>query len=220
MLIFQQCRALIGPPITLTHTCRRWRQIAVTDASLWTNIIIKTRRRNPNARLDHFLSFLGMQLDRTANLLLDVEWGAEIGDEFFVATLHLIREKAPFSRWRKLDIDLFSRLHENAPWSSVDAFTSLEVLCCGYMIDNTIYGIIDRTITSRLKLLNFRFYQTPTTALMSLFPKLFTHISTLSVLSLRIPDDTPFPPKNVVKLQLDEGRQHPFPHIRADDMRI
>jgi hypothetical protein len=32
--------------------------------------------------LDNFLSFHGMQLDRTANLLLDVSWKADSGDGF------------------------------------------------------------------------------------------------------------------------------------------
>jgi hypothetical protein len=218
MLIFRECRALIGPPITLTHTCRRWRQIAVSDASLWTNINIHTRRRGRNARLDHFISFLGMQLDRTADLLLDVEWNAEIGGTFFAATVQLIRQKAPFSRWRTLDIYLSGGSHENAPWSSVDAFTNLEVLLNWHGTD--IVCIIDRTITSRLKVLDLRFSSTSVPAITSSFPKSLAHISTLRLFELHVPPDTPFPSKNVINLQLERSEQHSFPHIRTYQLRI
>jgi hypothetical protein len=112
MHIFHECRPLIGPPIILTHTCRQWRRIAVNDASLWTNIRIETMQRKQP--LDHFLSFLGMQFDRTADLLLNVEWCAVVGDEYFLATLRLIRNKAPFSRWRTLLVD-FTSVHIYEP---------------------------------------------------------------------------------------------------------
>jgi hypothetical protein len=151
--------------------------------------------------------------------LLDVKWKAKIGDEGLVATLQLIREKAPFSRWRTLDIEMSGRSHGNALWSSSDAFTNLEVLrgwCETKETDDTIFDLIDRTVTSRLKVLDLTL--TSTSPSMLSFPKSLTHISTLCLHLLFPEPNTPFPPKNVINLQVGGGQFHLFPHIRTYEL--
>jgi hypothetical protein len=188
----------------------------VNDACIWTSIYIDTLFREPNVRLDHFLSLLGMQLDRTADLLLDVDWMAMIGEEFFVATLRLIRQKAPFSRWRTLRLVLPRGPNQSIHWSTSDAFTNLQSLSVWHRTDTTILRIIDGTITSHLDVLDLTTWsasQHPST--MVSFPRSFTHISSLLLGSLPSTLDTPFLPANVVSLQLDEAGAHPFPHIQT-----
>ena len=186
----------------------------MNDGSLWTDIYIQTRHRESNSPLDNFLSLLGMQMDRTANLLLDVDWTAQIGDRFFVATLQLIHEKAPFSRWRTLNVDLFGRLQDDAPWASLNAFTNLESLVVWHWSENSIHSVIDRMITSRLKVLDVRWPALPAELLTS-FAKSLTWISFLRLERVRLHKSTPFLPANVVNLQLDSADDHPFPLIRT-----
>jgi len=189
----------------------------VNNASLWTNIYIQTAVRKPNARLDNFLSILGMQLGRTANLLLDVSWSAWVGDEFFVAALQLIREKASFSRWRTFDLYLSGRLQDDAPWASVDAFTNLEVLFIWRGTDNSILTVIDRMITSHLKVLDINYISLPE-KIVTFFAKSLIHISSLRIGKFSHIYDTPFLPANVINLQLETARDHPFPLIRAYEL--
>jgi hypothetical protein len=170
--------------------------------------------------LGHFLFLLGIQLDRTADLLLDVEWFAEIGDECFFRTLQLIREKAPFSRWRTLTVRLIGGSPEMSPWSSFDRFTNLESVCVWYRTHHSIITIIDRTITSRLKVLDLDTWgplrpEHPTTSL----AKSLTYISTLRAQGVRQTGNTPILPANVVNLHLIGGDLHQFPHIETYDMR-
>jgi hypothetical protein len=157
-----------------------------------------------------------IQLDRTANLLLDVEWFAEIGDEIFLRTLQLIREKAPFSRWKKLTIRLSGEVPENSPWSSVDAFTNLEYLCVWYRTHSSVISFLDRTITSRLKVLDLDTWPSSQLEhLLASFAKASTYISTLHAQSIRQTQNAPIPPANVVNLRLPGESQHQFPHIKT-----
>jgi F-box-like len=110
MQIFRECGSDIRLRVTLTHVCHRWRQIAVNDASLWTNIYIFDIGGKSQSPLGHFSSFLSMQIDHTANLPLDVKWFGWFGDDFFFGSLQIIRDTAPFSRWRSLDVDI-ARTH-------------------------------------------------------------------------------------------------------------
>ena len=218
--IFKQCGPGTRHRIRISHTCRRWRQIAVNDASLWTKIHIQTGFRTEDTRSDNFLSFLSMQLDRTADRLLDVTWIAGMSDELFVGTLHLIREKAPFSRWRTLRVKLLGDLHIDAPWSTFDAFANLESLLVWKGTDDTIIGVIDATITSRLDVLDLRTWPEGwRTNIMTSFPRSFTHISSLLLVSYPSTLGTPSLPANVAKLQLDRQRQqHLFPHVQTYEL--
>jgi hypothetical protein len=166
--------------------------------------------------LDHFLSFLGMQLDRTANLLLDVEWLAEIGEKFFVATLALIRQKAPFSRWGTLRVRICGGSPQSSPWSpTADAFTNLKSLFW-HGTDIATIRAIDDTITSHLDVLVLPNWPEAVHAKMiTYFKRSFTHISSLILISFPPTQDTPFLPANIVNIQLNRGREHPFPHVQT-----
>jgi F-box-like len=215
-LIFGQCESGIRPRLTLTHTCRRWRHIAVNDASLWSHVYIQTGLRNLNTRLDHFLSLLGMQLDRTGKRPLDVEWIAGIGHDFLIGTLQIIREKAPFSRWRSLKAYVVRESHKDAPWSSLDAFTNLETLQVYCGTDYASIGAIDRTVTSRLKVLELcRWPASELEDSMTSFATSFTHISTFIFGWVTPAVYTPILRENIVHLRLGSGEGHLFPHIRT-----
>jgi hypothetical protein len=156
-----------------------------------------------------------MQLERTADSLLDVEWITVIGSEYFVATLQLIREKAPFSRWKTMTLGLYGGWREDSPWSSVDAFTNLESVTVGDGSDDAIFGVIDRTSTSRLKDFNVRWGSTSTEKIMASFRTSLTHISSFYIERLHFPDHMSFLPTNIVKLQVDSGQEHCFPHVQT-----
>jgi hypothetical protein len=154
-----------------------------------------------------------MQLGRTANLPLDVEWHAYVGDEFFVAALQVIREKAPFSRWRTLQMNISGGSRDDAPWSTADAFTNLESLIVCNGSDNAIFDVIDRTTTSRLKILDVIWYSASPTEIVTSFAKSLNHISTLRLQAHQVTQHMPLLPANVVHLQLASGQEHRFPHI-------
>jgi hypothetical protein len=160
-----------------------------------------------------------MQLDRSGDLLLDVTWFAEIGDNFFVATLQLIRQKAPFSRWRSLTVFLSGESSSNSSWSSVDAFTNLESITVGRLPSYVMSGVIDRTTTSSLKALNVIWPSAPTAEILTSFAKSLTHISSLNLHRLQFTEHMPFLPTNVVNLQLHSEREHRFPHVQTYTVR-
>jgi F-box-like len=221
LLIFRECDSDILSRLTLTHTCQRWRQIALNDAPLWTKICIQTGFRRQNACLENFMSFLGMQLDRATNQLLDVCWYAVVGDSFFVGTLQLIREKAPFSQWRTLKLHMFGGSHKDTPWSSGDAFTNLESLRVYYGTGHNILSTIDHAITSRLKTLDLGTWPShELDRLIRPFARSFTHISTFCFKSIFREMPTPFLHDNVVNLRLKRGDNHPFPHIRTYEVEV
>jgi hypothetical protein len=218
LLIFRRFGSDFRHRLALTHICRRWRQIAVNDASLWTNIFIQTRFRKDNSHLDNFLSFLSMELDRTADLPLDLTWTAQIGDGFFIDTLFLLRAKAPFHRWRTLTVQIIGGSRDEVPWSPIDVFTNLESLTVGYGTHITFISAIDRTIISHLKMLNLRDWRNASLgAVMKSFARSLNYISTFMWTSM--PPTSPLP-KNIVKVQLETGRHHFLPHIQTYEVDI
>jgi hypothetical protein len=192
----------------------------VNDASLWTTILIQTRFGREETRLDNFLSFLGMQLDRTADRLLDVTWVAGMSDELFAGTLQLIRQKAPFSRWRSLKVKIFRESPAGAPWSASDTFTNLESLLVWQGTDNAIISAIDGTITSRLDVLDLRTWSIGWhTNIMTYFARSFTHISTLLLFSFpSVPGTSPLP-ANVINLRVEQQSEHLFPYIQTYELK-
>ena len=153
-----------------------------------------------------------MQLDRTADLLLDVEWYAKFGDNYFIATLQLILEKTPFSRWRTLKVHISGESQEDVSWSSAEALMNLESLSVLDRTDTAFLSVIDRMMTSRLNVLDLC---TPRADFMTTFAKSFANISYLALKAPQFPVDIPFLPENVVILQHDYGRRHLFPHIHT-----
>jgi hypothetical protein len=225
MLIFRHCSSEIRNRLILTHTCRRWRCIAINDAALWTSISIQTVAVKENERLE-YLSLLGMQLDRTANLLLDVEFYIpNVADEFSVAVLQLLCQKAPFSRWRTLEMQTKPRSRriaaatpwsaDDAPWSAADAFTNLESLLVCDGNNNPIIRAIDHRITSRLKYLEVNGHGVAPEDLLTCFAKSLTHISTLCLDYLLPMPYRSFLSVNVVNLELGSAYYHFFPHIQT-----
>jgi hypothetical protein len=148
---------------------------------------------------------------------LDVKWDAQLGDEFFAGTLQLICEKAPFFRWRTLELFMLNNnWYAGTPWSSADAFTNLESLYIFDGTDNTILGVIDHTVTSRLKVLNLGSWPEASQAnIMPSFARSFAYISSFCLKSLYWNQNVLFLPANVVNLQLEQGHQHPFPNIQT-----
>jgi hypothetical protein len=226
MLIFRHCSSWIKDRLILTHTCSRWRCIAINDATLWTSIYIQTVAVRENERLE-YLSLVGMQLDRTANLLLDLRiYIPDVADKFFVAVLQMLCEKAPISRWRTLKMKIQSDwmaavtpwFADDAPWSAADAFTNLESLIVhneNIWGDHPITRAIDRRITSRLKDLEVMSPDIPPENLLTCFAKSLTHISSLRLDSLPPIPWISFLPANVVNLKVNWAYHHYFPHIQT-----
>jgi F-box-like len=213
-LIFRECRSDIRLRLTVTHICHRWREIAVNDPSLWTSIRIRAIHEQPNLCLDGFLSFLSMQLDRTANQLLDVEWTADIREASFVAILQWIRRKAPFSRWRALELYICGRSPDGSPWSTFDAFPNLKSLYISNGTESSILRVIDSTITSHLEVLDLSTWDADWLAdMMEYFTRPFSHVSSLYLSTLPSTRHTPLLPANIVNLRLCYGTYHLFPHI-------
>jgi hypothetical protein len=180
------------------------------------NIRFETRLRNPNTRLDHFLSFLGLQLDHTANQLLDVTWIAGISDKCFMDTLQFIREKAPFSRWRTLRVFISSGLPDDVPWSSADAFPNLESLIIRGEMDRNLLSVMDCTTTSRLKVLDLSAVPFIEASDMLLsFAKSLRHTSSLLIKGFYWSSEEPVIPANVVNLHLEWAYHDPPPHVET-----
>jgi hypothetical protein len=156
LFIFQQCDSAIRPRLVLTHTCRRWRLIATSYPSLWTNLHIGTHIISTATRYNHFESLLSTQVDRSGRLPLDIVWSLDILDLYATHVLRVIRDKAPFPRWRSLELQMGGR-----DWglegflASIMAFPNLESLVIFGCVDPSIARIFGRAMP-KLQMLDLR----------------------------------------------------------------
>jgi hypothetical protein len=142
-----------------------------------------------------------------------------LGDEYFDGTLQLIREKAAFSRWRTLKVDVHDGSSGEAPipWSSIDAFTHLESLEFVNGTCTDILGVIDRTITARLEVLDLRTW--PDIMDARIMKYLFGRSPISHMQSLPWNYGTQNFPANIANPQLDYGKQHCLSHIRTYELK-
>ncbi|KAJ7148926.1 hypothetical protein C8R43DRAFT_1007669 [Mycena crocata] len=110
--IEQHCHDESNPfttsPTTISHICRRWRQVALSTGSLWTNIVLTFP--TSNEQLTRTLTWLGRSKTYPLDILMDFrdqEWDWEEDTHGFrwedmEAVLRLL---LPFSpRWRTIEL--------------------------------------------------------------------------------------------------------------------
>jgi hypothetical protein len=85
--------------LRLAHVCRRWRIIAIDNASLWTSVEIKQVPDASSECFRKFVSLLELQLERTHVSPLDVVWHISGLLERIAVVLDLILRKGHFCRW-------------------------------------------------------------------------------------------------------------------------
>jgi F-box-like len=157
LLIFNLCDSAIRPRLVLTHTCQRWRRIAVSYPRLWTNLHIKMRNVSTATSYKHFESLLIMQVDRSGGLPLDVVWIASFEDLYAIQSLCVIRDKAPFSRWRSVKLWVGgSKPQVKSFLGSIVAFPNLESLVISDYVDIYVAMILCRAAMPKLQMLDLR----------------------------------------------------------------
>jgi F-box-like len=196
-LIFQHCDPQIRPRLDLTHTCRQWRLIAVNYPRLWTDIYINTYiASSSNATHEHFESLLSMQVDRSDRLLLDVIWIADF-EEDIIRCLHTIENKAPFSRWRSLEISGVGRnSHAESVLTSLVEFPNLESLTISRGTGIHLANIFCRAAVPKLQMLDLRMGDS------------WAYDETESLNNGLL-----FIPGSIITLRAGARNTHPFPNI-------
>lgn len=198
--------------MVLTHVCQEWRTTSLQNATLWTDISIKAGRNIDKDAFDNLISLLSMQLSRTGDLPLDVRWFSSANIYLHGRIVHLLREMAPFSRWRTLTIRVEGIQSNNVIFPlPEDKFPILESLMVFGWPHKYLVDTIDRTATSSLKLLDLRYLRTTT---ISAYDDLISnHISSLVLPSILMPITDVEVPPNVIELEADTRRKHHFPYI-------
>jgi hypothetical protein len=217
LVIFHHCDPAIKSRLKLTHTCRRWRRIALKNASLWTrvNMIVCDHRRDETT-FSNFLSLLDMQFDRAGGLLLDVIWIDDVISEWNSRVIQIIQQKAPISRWRSLTVCLWGR--DATPdnlFGPNDAFTNLKELSILCRTVEPVIRAMDRLTTSKLQVLDLNDWY----LIHDLEDLYFESLNTISTLILP-KRQNPFAnnyflPPNVTNLQANWRHGHPFPHLQT-----
>jgi hypothetical protein len=138
--------------------------------SLWTRVDIAIDRSSCTEVFDAFICRLGMQLDRTAQLPLEVFWRREGSDRRNRVIEDLVRSKGYFSRWKSLRARFeYDPQDEEPVLFPTDVFTNLEYLeiiapsrrHSIHPYEHPIIPFIDRTATSKFRTLNLGPSHTP-----------------------------------------------------------
>jgi hypothetical protein len=199
LLIFHHCDSAIRPRLVLTHTCRRWRLIAVNYRYLWTNFHFSTPHGVSDAGYERFESLLVLQSDRSGGLPLDIALCLNVGNRHIFRLLDSIQHKAPFSRWRSLQLTVFGQdPYVEHLLASVLGFPNLESLVISGLVEERLAAIFCRAAMPKLQKLHFKVhnYMFSADALIRL----------LNGGTLSLPD-------SVITLEAGIRSSHPFPNI-------
>jgi F-box-like len=220
--IFCQCERGVESALILSHTCRHWRAVALNVGSLWTKVDIHVHPDSSTEQFNAFISFLGMQLDRTAQLPLEVFWQREGSDGRNGVIDDLIRRKGHFSRWRSLKARFEYHAEDAEPvFHPTDIFKNLEYLeildpSHSHPVDSyeqPILHSIDRLVTSKFHTLNLRSSELQPEVFGKLYGNLMRYVRTL-ILSQKV-FITEQLLTSITTLEVDSAIMHPLPHIQA-----
>ncbi|KAJ7573572.1 hypothetical protein C8J56DRAFT_1173589 [Mycena floridula] len=93
-------------PWTLTHVCRRWRNVAIGNPSLWTDIHIEPGSRYSSPIIQSRAKLLGVQLFRSRSLPLNVTIINISRNGYHSTFLTLLLPTSP--RWKSLSLEILS----------------------------------------------------------------------------------------------------------------
>jgi F-box-like len=225
--IFCQCERGIETALTLSHTCRHWRAVALDFGLLWTKVDIHVHPESSTEQFNAFISFLGMQLDRTGQLPLEVSWQREGSDRRNGVIDDLIRRKGHFLRWRSLRARFeYEHEHTEPVFHPTDVFENLEYLELLSPSDSRhmafyqhpILHVIDRSVTSKFHTLNLRQSKVQPEAFGSLYGNMMGQARSL-ILNERVSIAEPLP-AGTTALEVDTAHNHPLPHIQTYRVRL
>jgi hypothetical protein len=225
MHIFCQCERGLEPALTVSHVCQYWRAVGLQTRSLWTKVDVYIHQNSSTERFDAFISLLGMQLDRTGQLPLEVFWQREGSDRRNVVIEDLIRRKGHFSRWRSLRARFEYDPQDAEPiLRRTDVFNSLEYLeilspSCGHPTDpyeHPIIHFINRTITSSFHTLNLGPSKTPDREIGRIYGNILGEARTLFLSKAAYMAETGLQlPPGVMTVEAERRIIHDFPHIKT-----
>jgi hypothetical protein len=212
--IFEMCGTYINAQIKLTHICKCWRIISIRSPSLWTEVHIRASKEDTKERFNDLMCLLRLQLSRTGDLPLDVLWFSSCNESQNGRIMCLIREMAPFSRWRTLVVRV-EDFHPHGPLAPqpTDVFTNLESLSVYWFTNFSIIDTISRTATSKLQTLDLRSCSPPPKGLSKVYGTLMKVASHLIMPSSSNAIPNIDIPPNVSHLEVDSRSRHIFPQI-------
>ncbi|KAG8810625.1 hypothetical protein FRC18_003963 [Serendipita sp. 400] len=205
LILLETVKAENGRPSTtasryLLGVCFQWRNLVETTSGFWTSISIEFKgnrdptyappTRNPN----QYLASLDVQLQRAKSQLIDIYASIYVDGDLAGPLFSLILRRAPFHRWRTLDIYDFYWDNYTLPITRKDdGFVNLEYMKIRNYCKPEFLSLVDRTATSKLTVFNWNLsFQKLRQTCPNIFPngRSDAHLS---------------PPPNVVNLTL------PFP---------
>jgi len=153
--IFRECEPGGEQRLKLTQICQYWRTTAMGNPLLWTDISIGSDPEGSVESNEKANAFLSMQFGLSRDLPLSITWTYGRSPSLSDPTLALIREKAPFNRWRDLTIGMIKTGQWEEAILPSDMFTNLETLTTlrSCYFNDVITKALARTTTSKLKTL-------------------------------------------------------------------
>jgi F-box-like len=212
LIIFGHCSSGVKARLSLSHTCQHWMSITTKTGALWTDIQIKVRYRAEGRLFENLISLLKMQFDRTAGLPLDVIWESIQTSAFNPRIMSLLRRKAPFSRWRTLQIR-FQAIHPDGQttFRLGDAFSNLESIVIYPSIKSSIITVLNRTTTSKLQVLDHRPTGSPSEVTLSDCSDMLKRIYCLKSSTSEIGGLS----SNITQLDTSRQKSHSFSHLKT-----
>lgn len=201
--------------VQATGVCLRWRAIAINTPYLWTEIIIHLKELSESQFLT-LLDILDMFLSRTGDLLLDVDWYSKATADkmsYIYPIYHLLREKAPFYRWKTLSLGLPSEFsYDLSILREEDNFSNLESLIFTRSPPTAYLDLLSGAVTPKLVSLEFQHNVKCQPKHIAQYAKLFAHAKVLrSARGSRLP--TLSFPAGLADLRLWELPKQPIPNV-------
>ncbi|KAG8842027.1 hypothetical protein FRB91_004485 [Serendipita sp. 411] len=139
----------------LLGVCFRWREIILNMAELWTFVriyLIKTEYEGKETTFQNALATLDLNLSRTSSQLLDIYWHTSLDGSHVTQLFKVINTRAPFCRWRSLEIDTdFWHSYKLHSIRSDDRFSNLESLKIRWCQREGLLLLINSTISSNFR---------------------------------------------------------------------
>ena len=216
--IFYECPLDIAARLKLAHVCPRWAFITRETPSLWTHIEIKSNYSWNTASFERFRALLGMQLDRSANQLLDITWIYDATTKYRNDIFLWMVEHAPCERWRSLELTVRGQPDEGElSLAKEQSFTNLEYFHPISVSLKSIVQAIEHTESNKLRRLDLRFFRQRIPDIYTTYSRILTRISRLDLPRHSFATEPPLP-QNITTLRARMRSVHIFPHIHTYDI--
>lgn len=198
--------------ISSLAVCKQWRSIIIDTSHLWARIICRLPDDCDRTTLSTYLSLLDVFIERSGSMDIDVFICIFIRDpELYAEMWRFLMQKAPFYRWRSLDLcfNVPEPLDAQSPnfplYGKFDVLESLIYTGFGEGQISPLLRLIDLTAHD---LRHGSFHQNINNDILREYPSMMSRISSIACRSLDFSL-----PSNITRLRSVHTPQVPLPHV-------